>query len=428
MIYMTAIKHVTLVGFLFFSALSFAAHVEFVKSPNKKPRRLRDFQCDNTFYMSSHPYGQTPTVFSTLNPYTSTAHNISTTENYGYDAIGFNHLDGFIYGISNYPHTATPHLIRIQPDNGDITDLGTLPELAGKEWIVGTIIKDGTYVIGDFATSSWLRIDVNEPRVIDGGPIPLSLITAWATNPIDNVIYGYQSYTQQLMSFNPMTREFHGFAQTLNNVGVVPCSTAFHQDGKMFLYCKTGDSSVDKMFTVNLLEETATEISSGDALGAGDLASCAFKSEPEPTPTPEPTPSPTPIPTPTPGPTPKPPKEYPGSWQNGKECIEISKDGKIASSYRKCAPLIKCQKETGLISYDADGNALIVYKDGRTQELKLLTPRRLEVSEDKKFHMDQDIYDKVRKCRWKHPLPPHPQPTPEPTPEPQPTPEPARGL
>jgi hypothetical protein len=252
--------------------------------------------------------------------------------------------------------------------------------------------------------------------VIDGGHIPLSLITAWATNPLDNIIYGYQSYTQQLMSFNPSTGEFRGFNQTLNNIGVVPCSAAFKQDGQMFLYCKTGTPSADAMYTINILEQTATQISSGEALGAGNLASCAFKVVPTPTPTP--TPEPTPTPTPTP-----PPKDYPGSWQHDKDCIVISKDGQTATSYRKCAPLVKCEKEIGVITYDSDGNGIIVYPDGRTQELRLITRRRMEVSEDKKLGMDHDIYDRVRKCHWK--WKPHPGPTPEPTPEPTPQPTPA---
>jgi hypothetical protein len=385
-----------------------------------RPIRLPNFKCDNTIYVTSRPYDSASTDLFTLNPLTLDPTDIATTREYGYDAIGFSHLDGFIYGISNGNASgdSNPRLIRVDPTNGNITDLGTFPELANKEWIVGTIIKDGSYVIGDFGTSSWLRIDLENIRILDGGNIPLSLVTAWATNPIDNVIYGYQSYEQKLMSFDPLTHQFQSFERPMTNVGVQPCSTAFLQDGTMFLYCKTSTPTEDTMFEINLGSQTAIPIASGRALGAGDMATCAFKKiEPPPVP-------------------PKPSPDFPGTWQNGNSCIVISDDGFVVNAYSKCGPF-NCKRMTGTLSTyqtsdplaETNTHALITYRgsDPKIQTLSLIDSDTMRVLELNSYgvrsrfnNYDRDHYNKVKKCRWKLPFPhPHPKPRP-PAPGPKP--------
>lgn len=406
-------------------AIAFAAPTTLLQR-SKIPRRKVVSTCDNTIYVSSRPYGTNSTRLFTLDAYTSSViKDIATTDQYGYDAIAFNHIDHHIYGISNGNASGdpVPHLVKINPIDGGITDLGSFPEFSGKEWIVGAIMQDGSYVIGDFGTSSWLRLDLTTRTIVDGGTIPLSLVTAWATNPKDNIIYGYQSYTKLLMSFNPYTHEFKSFEKPLDNVGVVPCSAAFLQDSTMFLYCKESlDSPTDNMFTVNLSEEKATLISSGPGLGAGNMATCAFAPGPTPTPTPTPTPSPTPTPTP-------PSTDWPGNWQHGDRCITIYDDLTTAKSYSKCGPF-NCHRKEGAFSTTSDSNSAVIAYEGfpkTTQELELLSSKRMSVHEsvsfgqkNRKNYQKTEIYHKVKRCRWKPhwPWPPHPHPKPPP-PEPK---------
>lgn len=378
-----------------------------------KAHSAANFQCDNTIYVTSRPFHTTSTELFTMNALTaSKIRTIGMTEAYGYDAIGFSHLDGFIYGISNSSTGfEQPVLVRVDPVTGFITNLGTLPELAGSEWIVGTIIEDGTYVIGNFGGGTWLRIDVNIPAVIGGGSLPEANPLAWAANPNDNLIYGYRSWEEKLISLNPLTGEYHKFDTEFPEIGRQACSTAFRQDGAMYLYCKTPDLNVDAMFLVDVKNQTAVKISEGEALGAGDMATCAFKKD-EPTK----------------------PSDFPGTWQNGNSCIVIEEDGKV-HSYTKCGPF-NCHRRAGTLTtyYSTDESeetlthGLITYR-GRNpiiQELKMSNNRTMRVLElnsygvDSRFNnYDRDIYKKVKECRWKIPLPiPHPKPKPKPHPKP----------
>ncbi|MBO9667704.1 MAG: hypothetical protein J7501_12925 [Bdellovibrio sp.] len=390
-----------------------------------RSKRAATFTCDDTIYVSSHPYGIQVTDLLTLAPYTGVSHQIARNENYGYDAIGFNHLDGYLYGISNYGNLGdvTPHLIRINPTDGEILDLGPHAALAGEEWIIGTIVKDGTYVIGSFATMKWLRIDLTTYTVVGSGTLSRPYVTAWAANPLDNMIYGYESIDQKLIRFNPDNGAFEEFDNELTNVGRFPCSTAFYQDGTMFLYCKDGEAT-NTMYRINLVDHTAIQITSGLGLGAGDMASCAFKKD---------------TPGPTPDPEPEPDPDFPGNWQNDKHCIEISKDRKKVIYYDKCGPF-DCKKRSGILkTYSSNEKSrtndkgLITYENRllkvKMQEVYLLDKDRMRVMDFESMgtrnpfnDWDRDIYRKVRECRWKIPIP-HPHPKPSPTPQPTPTPK-----
>jgi hypothetical protein len=413
---------IILIGFFGFWSVTFASTNPSSLTPHLaqllKPKRSATFQCDNTIYVTSRPFDKASTELFTMNALTSQKiRTIGTTEEYGYDAIGFNHLDGYIYGISNGQSSGDPNprLVRVDPVTGFITDLGTFPELAGGEWIIGTIMQDGSYVIGNFGGNTWLRIDLNGPSVVDGGALPEVNPLAWAANPVDNIIYGYRSWEAKLISFNPTTREYHKFENELTNVGIQACSTAFLQDGTMYLYCKTPNTLIDAMYVINLSEQTATKISEGEALGAGDMATCAFKKDEPPKPTP--------------------PSEFPGTWQNGNSCIDISEDGLTVHAYSKCGPF-NCDRTKGILttyestdeSAETITHGLITYegRQGRIQELSMInsrTMRTLELTsygfENRFNNYDRDIYKKVDKCRWKIPFPfPHPKPHPKPGPRP----------
>jgi hypothetical protein len=244
--------------------------------------------------------------------------------------------------------------------------------------------------------------------------------SAWATNPLDNVIYGYNTYEQKLISFDPYTRNYQLLGNQLDNVGFYPCSNAFMQDGSMYLYCWSANPEADVMYTVNLQNFTALKIAEGPKLGAGNMATCAFKKD-EPTPNPEPEPEPDP--------------RMPGTWQKGKHCLEISENGNIRT-YDLCGPFKCKQRSSTLSTYASSGSrtnnwALAKYS-GRPQtlqELEIVERNTLRVTEMDKYRVlanlnnwDRDDYRKVKKCRLKIPVPPIPQPHPKPTPNPKPTP------
>lgn len=233
------------------------------------------FVCDDTLYVSSS--AGTSTELLTLDPTTLATTPVSSTTEFGYDAMGLSHVDGYLYAISNRNLSGDPlpHVIRVDRV-GNIEDLGSLPELAGQEWIVGTIMEDGSYVIGSFLGSHWLHLNPVTLEILGQGTLPTTTPTAWAANPLDNKIYGYQSYLARMSVFDPYTGDFTVFGPVLGNVGIQPCSCAFQQDGTFLLYCYTSDPTVDALFEVDLVNGVATLLGSTPSLAAGDMASCAF--------------------------------------------------------------------------------------------------------------------------------------------------------
>lgn len=246
------------------------------------------FACDDTVYVPAT--SGTNTELLTLDPQTLDTASLGVTADYGYDAIGLNHRDGFIYAISNRNATpsadTTPRIVRVD-HRGNIDDLGTLPILAGKEWIVGTILRDGTYVIGDFNDHDWVRLDVlsKPPRVVASGTVESFVPSAWAASPVDNKIYGYQFIEGGKLSVFDVTRTPPTFEVAANElvdtstkqpVGPGPCSMAFTHQKLMLLYCKTDNPAVDTLYSVDVAANTATPLASKQPLGFGDMATCAF--------------------------------------------------------------------------------------------------------------------------------------------------------
>ncbi|MDR0966992.1 MAG: hypothetical protein LBM75_10950 [Myxococcales bacterium] len=241
------------------------------------------FTCTDTIFISSSDIDGVSTQLYTLDPTTWAVSLVSSTDEFGYDAIGFNHLDGFIYGISHRnPDGSQPRLLRIDR-LGNITDLGVLPGLENSEWITGTFTEDGTYVVGDFG-NKWATIDVKTPAVTASGDNVNGVFNSlsWAASPIDGKIYGYHYFEQELSIFDPATQKYTFLPPPLLNVGMQACSSAFKQSGEMLLYCKTDNPDVDELYSVDVDARTATPLSVEPVLSAGDMASCVFNRPADP--------------------------------------------------------------------------------------------------------------------------------------------------
>ncbi|MBJ6763651.1 hypothetical protein JGU66_23015 [Myxococcaceae bacterium JPH2] len=232
------------------------------------------FTCGDTLYVSSRV--ATVTDLHSLDPTTFAMAPISTTAVWGYDAMGLNPLDGHIYAISNVHLSPdpNPHLIRIASD-GSIEDVRSLPELAGHEWIIGTVTRTGTYVLGDFGTT-WATIDLPTLTVTQTGHTVDHLPLAWAVNPNDDTIYGYNSYTARLCTFDPTTGVLADYGPTLPNVGIQPCSGSFTTDGTFYLQCYTVNPLENALFAVNVTTSVATFLPPQPPLAIGDMTSCPF--------------------------------------------------------------------------------------------------------------------------------------------------------
>src|SRR5262249_12167955 len=128
--------------------------------------------------------------------------------------IGFNPLDGFVYGISNTSANGgtDPPLGRVDRQGG-VTRLWTFPGLAGHTWVVGTFFKDGPYRIGNLRLPPVMFVvDIRilpgmDPVVCAAGTTDLtgkmSGPSSWAASPVDGKLYGSQPFEHQLSSWDP---------------------------------------------------------------------------------------------------------------------------------------------------------------------------------------------------------------------------------
>jgi hypothetical protein len=206
---------------------------------------------------------------------------VSSTPVVGYDALGYSHLDGFLYGIDNFRHEGAPGLVRISTA-GVVTELGALPALAGQEWTLGTILRDGTYLVGAHDSKAFLRITLPEGPIA-AGTSTFSDVTCWAAHPTDGMVYGYRFERPGLVKVDPMTGAMTHLGP-LKDVGQRPCSCTFDKAGTLLLLCGDidhpdcphPDGDFETLWMVDVEALTATFVGRTDPLGATDMASCPF--------------------------------------------------------------------------------------------------------------------------------------------------------
>ena len=220
------------------------------------------------------------TILYTLGPETAVLSRRSSTPGVNYDALGYNHLDGFLYGV-NTTIGGTPHLVRISTA-GEVIDRGPFLAFMGQEWTLGTVLRDGTYLLGGFGSPVFLRFTLPAGPVVSG-TTTFSDLTCWAVNPLDERVYGYRFDTPGLVRVNPQTGAMVVLGP-LADVGQRVCSCAFDKAGRMLLDCgEVGPAENppaaderDTLWTVDVATLTTTLVGTTTALGGGDIASCPF--------------------------------------------------------------------------------------------------------------------------------------------------------
>jgi hypothetical protein len=242
---------------------------------------------DDIFVTSSLLGGGGPpnrTILYTLAPTTAVLSRRSSTPGVNYDALGYNHLDGFLYGV-NTTLGGTPHLARIST-TGEVLDRGPWVAFDGQEWTLGTVLRDGTYLLGGFGHAVFLRFTLPAGPVVSG-TTTYSDLTCWAVNPLDDLVYGYRFQTPGLVRVDPATGAMVVLGP-LDDVGQRVCSCAFDKAGRMLLDCgEVGPAKnppaadeLDSLWTVDVATVTATFVGTTTALGGGDMASCPFSPSP----------------------------------------------------------------------------------------------------------------------------------------------------
>jgi uncharacterized repeat protein (TIGR01451 family) len=178
------------------------------------------FPCDRSFYITQATAVTSPIQ---LNRIDTTTGNLTlssiggTTSGIRYNAIGFNVVDGYIYGIDPDPIGNPPNgqpegrtVYRIDR-NGVATSIGVPVGVAATGLIfAGDVDRNGNYYVLNRETNQILRLNVTGQAVatlvssatLSTPPFPQTEIADIAFNPIDDQLYGFDSTSRQVVRIN----------------------------------------------------------------------------------------------------------------------------------------------------------------------------------------------------------------------------------
>jgi uncharacterized protein DUF6923/Big-like domain-containing protein len=229
------------------------------------------FACTSDFYQVIS--GQ----LETLDPVTGTYNNIGNNAGFNYNAIGYDTLDNYIYGIVT-GGGPTGDLIRISND-GSTTDLG-LP----------TGLPRSGYINGDFDLNGNMYIIANSTTVYE---VNVSTLTATALtitgDPIvasaENVFMGGNLYTLQgsTLSVINLTNDTNTNATVSGPSGWLNSSNTFgagwnDQAGELF-FSNNGSGSIYQILDYNSPSPTAVFTLTGTVTNSNDGANCPLATQ-----------------------------------------------------------------------------------------------------------------------------------------------------
>ncbi len=255
------------------------------------------FVCDSSLYVA---LGE-PTRWTRVNTQTFEMMPLQNGASQPFDVngIGFNHMDGFIYGVG-YKATANQadgELYRIGAD-GVAVSLGVpvVPNSAAAGWAsltsshihAGTMLPDGSYLIAGPGGHAIINLPglppnaaLTEPTVISAGTYNLGGAWDVALNPLDGRLYGYVPSQRRFGTFDLNAGSFSplGTYRTPDNLSVG--SVFFAADGTLYAYGKSlnGSGRQDTLHRVDLSTGEPVAVGSGDAVGRSDGTSCAYGQE-----------------------------------------------------------------------------------------------------------------------------------------------------
>jgi|GEM_PF-1971839 conserved repeat domain len=219
--------------------------------------------CSSEMYLAQSPNVNTDTtlygVSAATNPMTFPAIG---TGIHTYNAIGFNPVDNYIYGI-NQGGGSGNNLIRIGADGSSLL-LGPVAGLGLDNWINGTMSPDGTlYVLGGGGSSNLRAINVqtNTSTLITLSTGVNSSDFAW----IGGLIYTVES-NGQLRSINPATGQVTSIGTPQ---GAIVMGAMFGSPTGLF-----GSDNNGGFYRIDLATGVRTLISGSPSAGQNDGANC----------------------------------------------------------------------------------------------------------------------------------------------------------
>ena len=221
------------------------------------------FTCGNNVYYASH----TSTQLELVDPSDASAILLGTSGVH-YNAIGYNVADDYIYGIQ----VGAFNLVRVGSD-GSATLLGTVGLPTTNSFAAGTFGPDGLLYVKQHANNNVIYgVNVNTLTVDVVVNLSVNIDMAdIAYNPATGLVYGVNSNTSELVSFDLVT----GVVTTIGPTGINAVFGAMYADASGLVYGQTGSSGVVGFYSFNLGSGLVTYVGFIPTfLGNSDGASC----------------------------------------------------------------------------------------------------------------------------------------------------------
>ena len=218
-----------------------------------------------------------------INPQTANFEFVVNLTNAGLttkiNAIAFNRLDGFIYGIN----PDSPHQLYRINSSGNIQNLGNITGIPNNGFVAGDFDNNGTYYIARNASASnrLLTVDINNLTSSDLGTLSIQ-IADFAYNASDNSLYGWNGSGKILVKI-----ALSGSSFTVSNIGSgnsnygAMGATYFTAQKKLIAYGRDIPLSSEQTALVEIDINTGVVTMLGTSLGTGanDGCSCPYSVE-----------------------------------------------------------------------------------------------------------------------------------------------------
>ena len=231
------------------------------------------FLCGTGLYIAQRSPAQLYEINRTTDPYTLVPIGTPHTT---YNAIGYNPVDNFIYGMNpdNY------QFFRVD-STGATTNLGIPAGFPRRgRYLSGTFLEDGTYLVNNQGVNPQnlvsLDVTTTPPTVINAVTMTGTSIVDIAVNPLDGLVYAYELNADQMVTLDPTTGAVNRYGFDYPPAqGVVTGSSFFDSMGNLFLYGSAfGGGAQNRFYSVDLATGILTQVSTGPAVTIVDGTSC----------------------------------------------------------------------------------------------------------------------------------------------------------
>ncbi|MFI5188577.1 MAG: DUF6923 family protein, partial [Chitinophagales bacterium] len=236
--------------------------------------------CNGQFYVSHGPIngtnGNTLLEKLSFSGLTITPNSFPLTPaGYGFNAMGINPIDGYIYAIRYPASSAKAHLLKIGSGGTNEVDLGALSAMNNDEIAYSACFDaDGTFYFttqsGRFFKIANPTTSLNAILIASSG---LSSFADIAINPVDGQMYGTTNgATNWLSKINKSTGAVTGISGVPNLGGSnFFASLFFDEVGQMFGYRSDGP-----FYLISKTNGALTAAGTGASYSGADGCSCSF--------------------------------------------------------------------------------------------------------------------------------------------------------